>query len=228
MKTLWLKKDGADDLVLFFNGWGMDGRIASYLLEESAGGVPGDFMACYDYRTLLFEPGFALLTEEYRSITVVAWSLGVWVARQVGLEKVRKAIAINGTINPVSDAEGIPPGAFHATLSSWSDENRHRFNRRMCGSDEVFDFFASISSGRETAEQLEELVRIGDVLQAAGNGPGCSWQYSHAIIGGRDLIFPALQQFNAWKGVPQTIISDMPHFPFFHFRNLQEVLACME
>lgn len=228
MKTLWLKKDDAEDLVLFFNGWGMDCRIASYLMEESEGGFSGDFMVCYDYRSLLPEPGFALLTEGYRNITVVAWSLGVWAARQAGLEKVRKAIAINGTTNPVSDTEGIPPVLFHATRTTWTDESRLRFNRRMCGSEEVLDFFASMSPVRETEEQHEEIVCIGDELLNIGPGPGSSWKYNQAIIGGRDLIFPALQQFNAWKGVPQTIISDMPHFPFFHFRTLQEVLACME
>lgn len=227
MKADWLKKEGAEELVLFFDGWGMDGRIATFLIEECSGNLPGDFMVCYDYRSLQPLQGFPALTQGYDTITVVAWSFGVWAAQQAGLSRVRKAIAINGTINPVSDFEGIPPGVFHATLSSWSEENRRRFNRRMCGGGEVLDFFSSMAPERETAEQRSELASLGDYLKAPGSSPDCSWHYGHAIIGGRDLVFPVRQQFKAWKGVPQTIISDMPHFPFFHFRDLREVLACM-
>lgn len=230
MKTSWLKKEGADELVLFFNGWGMDARIASFLTEERPDELPvtGDVLACWDYRSFEPEPGLPVLTEGYGSITVVAWSFGVWAARQAGLGRVRRAIAINGTLNPVSETEGIPPEIFNATLSSWSDENRRRFNRRMCGGGEVLDCFSSISPARDSFEQQEELACLGEHLKASGGSAECPWHYSHAIIGGRDLVFPPQQQFNGWRGVPQTIIADMPHFPFFHFRNLQEVLACLE
>jgi pimeloyl-[acyl-carrier protein] methyl ester esterase len=227
MKTVWLRKDGAAELLLFFNGWGMDCRIADYLLGGSlAEGFEPDLLVCYDYRSLLPEPGFMAEVSRYAHITVIAWSFGVWVAQQVELPVVERAIAINGTLYPVHDTLGIPTGVFQATLSSYSEESRHRFNRRMCGSREAFACFSTMSPDRETAEQKEELERLNEHFQKRHLPDGAAWHYNHAIIGGRDLVFPSQQQYAAWKGVSQTVIADMAHFPFFHFSTLQELLAC--
>jgi biotin synthesis protein BioG len=185
-----------------------------------------DLLLCYDYRNLELD---AIVMEEmshYNRITLVAWSFGVWVAQQTTLPPIAEAIAINGTISPVDAEKGIRPDVFMATLSTWSEENRNRFNRRMCGSSETLALFTSISPNRSAVDQQEELARLQEHLQTAGTTTA-AWSYNHAIIGGRDLIFPAQQQSSAWKGIPQTLISDMPHFPFLHFKNLQEVLACL-
>ncbi|NMW19360.1 MAG: DUF452 family protein [Chlorobiaceae bacterium] len=227
MKTVWLRKQGADELLLFFNGWGMDHRIAAHLLHESlAADFSPDFLVCYDYRTLEPDSWFIKEISRYDCITVVAWSFGVWVAQLTELPVVERAIAINGTLHPVDAELGIPPELFHATLSTYSEENRHRFNRRMCGSREALALFSTMSPDRKTSDQLEELERLQESMQTGYLHDVAAWQYNHAVIGGRDLVFPARKQFTAWKGVPQTVIADMPHFPFFHFINLQEVLAC--
>jgi len=231
MKSVWLRKEGGSRLLLFFNGWGMDERIAAHLLGESlADGVGEDFNAdllvCHDYRSLAPAAGFFEEASRYSHITVIAWSFGVWVAQQVALPPVTRALALNGTLFPVDEKKGILPGVFQATLASYSEENRNRFNRRMCGSSEAFACFSAISSSRETAEQKEELERLNEHVQLMTPPSTPAWNYTHAIIGGRDLVFPAEQQYTAWKGVPQTIIGDMAHFPFFHFTTLQELLAC--
>jgi biotin synthesis protein BioG len=227
MQTVWLKKEGNERLLLFFNGWGMDSRIAADLLRESlAKGFEEDLLVCYDYRTLEAEETFFDEVGRYREVTVVAWSFGVWVAQQVKLPPIARALAINGTLHPVHDRLGIPAGVFHATLSSYSDESRHRFNRRMCGSSEAFEHFSTMSPERQTADQREELERLNEHFQKEGLRDASAWQYTHAIIGGRDQVFPSQQQYTAWKGVPQTVIADMAHYPFFHFSTLQELLAC--
>ena len=228
MKTVWLRKEGAEELLLFFNGWGMDYRIAAHLLHESlTTDFSPDFLVCYDYRTLEPEPSFIKELRRYDSITLIAWSFGVWVAQHIELPALECAIAINGTLHPVDAEQGIPPEVFQATLSTYSEENRDRFNRRMCGSREALALFSTISPERKTSDQLEELERLQEYQSIEEYRTGiASWHYNHAIIGGKDLVFPAKQQFAAWKGIPQTIIADMPHFPFLHFINLQEVLAC--
>ena len=59
MKTLWLRKEGSGELILFFNGWGMDHHIAAHLLADSlAAGFTHDLLVCYDYRLLEPEEGF--------------------------------------------------------------------------------------------------------------------------------------------------------------------------
>jgi biotin synthesis protein BioG len=173
------------------------------------------------------EPGFMEAVSRYAHVTVIAWSFGVWVAQHVELPPVERAIALNGTLHPVHDTLGIPSGVFQATLSSYSDESRNRFNRRMCGSSEAFALFTTLSPDRETVEQKEELERLSEHFQRQDLPAAPRWKYNHAIIGGRDLVFPAQQQYSAWKGVPQTVIADMAHFPFFHFSTLQELLACI-
>ncbi len=229
MKTTWLRKEGAEELLLFFNGWGMDRRIADYLLRESLSeGFFADLLLFHDYRTLEPEPDVMREASRYSRITIVAWSFGVWVAQHTELPPIDRAIAINGTLYPVNEKRGISPQIFQATLATWSEKNRSRFNRRMCGTDDVLALFSGMSPDRTAADQQEELARLQEHLLTQPGATGSSaWRYDHAIIGGRDLVFPAEQQYQAWKGLPQTVIADMPHFPFFHFRNLQEVLACL-
>ena len=227
MKTAWLRKEGAEELLVFFNGWGMDHRVAAWLLRESlSAGLSQDILSCYDYHTLECEPGFLNGISRYSRITVVAWSFGVWAAQHTELPPIERALAINGTLHPVDPVKGIPPEIFQATISTYSEENRHRFNRRMCGSREALELFSCMSPERETADQLRELERLQDHMLNENIKSSAAWHYNHAVIGGRDCVFPPEHQLNAWQGVPQTVIADMPHFPFFHFINLQEVLAC--
>ena len=230
MKTTWLRKEGAEELILFFNGWGMDRRIGDHLLDESLldEGFGADLLLCHDYRSLEPEAGFMREVSRYGSITIVAWSFGVWVAQQMELPPIDHAIAINGTLQPVHEEQGINHQVFQATLATWSEKSRSRFNRRMCGTSEVLAFFSGMAPDRSVADQHEELAQLQEqLLRPHGSTGSAPWRYDHAIIGGRDLVFPAGQQYQAWRGVPQTVIADMPHFPFFHFRNLQEVLACI-
>jgi pimeloyl-[acyl-carrier protein] methyl ester esterase len=229
MKTTWLRKEGAEELLLFFNGWGMDRCIADYLLGESLSeGFFADLLLFHDYRTLEPEQDVMREASRYSRITIVAWSFGVWVAQHTELPPIDRAIAINGTLYPVNEKRGISPQIFQATLATWSEKNRSRFNRRMCGTDEVLALFSGMSPDRTAVDQQEELARLQEhVLTQPGSTGSTAWRYDHAIIGGRDLVFPAEQQYQAWKGFSQTVIADMPHFPFFHFRNLQEVLACL-
>lgn len=227
MQTVWLKKEGAEKLLLLFNGWGMDCRIGDHLLGKSLSEkFTMDLLLCYDYRNL--ELGSMVMEEisHYNHITVVAWSFGVWAAQQTTLPPVTAALAINGTLSPIDAKKGIRPDVFQATLSTWSEENRQRFNRRMCGTGEALELFTSMMPDRSAVDQQEELARLQAHVQSAGTTTA-AWSYNHAIIGGRDLVFPAQQQSAAWQGVPQTLIADMPHFPFLHFKNLQEVLACL-
>ena len=85
----------------------------------------------------------------YKEVTVVAWSLGVFVATLAlaGLRlPIVRAVAINGTLFPMHDTLGIPPKIFLGTLENLSEEGRKRFNRRMCGSREVLRMYEQVPS----------------------------------------------------------------------------------
>ena len=96
--------EGRSRLLLFFCGWS-----ASPALFHSLQAEPDqDVWLVSDYRNLTFDADLSA----YQSVTLVAWSLGVWVAEQLFADESsvhwERKIAINGTGCPVHDTEGIP------------------------------------------------------------------------------------------------------------------------
>lgn len=224
MKCDWIIRRGCGELLLFFSGWGMDRRLSDRLAQSMPDAQAFDLLACHDYSTAEIDPGTYEALCSYDRLTVVAWSFGVWAAVHTKLPGVSHAVALNGTLFPVDRERGIAPEVFQATLDSYSDENRRRFNRRMCGSGEALDYFLATEPLRSTASQKEELAAFAGRFETSA----ClhSFRYDHVIIGGRDMIFPAAGQFAAWNGYGQTVIADMPHYPFFHLDGFREVLEC--
>lgn len=226
MKTEWIKKEGHQSVLLFFNGWGMDQNIALYLNKNSSADFPYDILHCHDYRdtTLPDEVHHQLSTYEQR--TVIAWSLGVWAASRAELCNISHAIAINGTLSPINTFKGISPTIYQSTLDGYGDDSRERFTRRICGGSRGFKEFTVMAPQRSTLDQQQELAAIqGQVL--APHLMNMSWRYQHAIIGGKDLIFTDAAQQRAWGDMNQTIIGDMPHVPFYEFTSWQEILSCL-
>jgi len=224
VKTDWIIRRGGTELLLFFSGWGMDRRLADHLASSLPRNPAPDLLACHDYRTPDIDAGTLGAVRSYERLTIVAWSFGVWSALHADLPPVAHAVALNGTRSPVDRAAGIAPEVFQATLENYSDESRRRFNRRMCGGTPALTHFLSVEPLRTTACQKEELAAFGGRISAS-----CSlerFRYDHVIIGGKDLVFSPACQFAAWKGYRQTVIADMPHYPFFHLSGLQEVLEC--
>ncbi|MBN1278518.1 MAG: DUF452 family protein [Chlorobiaceae bacterium] len=227
MNTDWIIRKGACDAVLFFSGWGMDRRIADHIARTARAESEYDVVAFHDYRTGNIEAATYDALAGYRKRTVVAWSFGVWAAAHAKLPAVSYAIAVNGTLSPVCRETGIDPAVFQVTLNTYNEENRIRFNRRMCGDGEVLDHFISVQPLRTPACQKEELAAFAGRIQSVLPEQGVEeFRYDHVIIGGRDMIFPASRQFAAWKGCSQTVIANMPHYPFFHLAGLEEVLEC--
>lgn len=228
MITRWIQRKGYGNLLIFFNGWGMDGGIADYLQSNISPGFEYDVLHCYNYRSTVLPADVLEAVAGYDQKTLVAWSLGVWAARQAGLEGVDRALAVNGTMTPVNREEGIHPHIFQATLDNYDEENRTRFMRRMCGNSAFFEAFLDVAPLRTADDQKDELASIlQNVMQERINSSQ-SWSYTHALIGDRDTIFPPKAQKLAWRGVKCKQVSGMPHFPFFKFGNWQELCACME
>ncbi len=228
MIVRWIQKKGHDSLLIFFNGWGMDSRIADYLQYRTPASFSRDVLLCYDYRSPVLPADVRAHIARYRDRNLVAWSLGVWAAHKSGLEGIERALAINGTLNPVSSDEGIPPDIFRATLDNYNEENKNRFMRRMCGSTPLFRRFLGVAPERCAPDQKEELASILQDVSREKAAVVSSWSYTHALVGGRDMIFPAKNQEYAWRNLGPLVVDEVPHFPFFTFSNWQEVCSCME
>jgi biotin synthesis protein BioG len=203
----------------------MDERIAARLDGNSGADFPHDVLHLHDYRDPSLAPELFERLKGYRQRLVVAWSLGVWAASRAGLTDIARAIAINGTLDPVHTVKGIDPNLFQATLDGYDDDSRARFMRRICGGASGLREFAAMAPQRSATDQRQELAAIRQQILAAAP-VARQWRYQHAIIGARDLIFTEEAQRRAWADTPQTVVGGMPHVPFFAFDSWQEILSC--
>lgn len=87
MKAEWIVRKGNTDLLLFFNGWGMDRRVADWLVSAWPDSAGRDIAVLYDYRNLSIPAWLGEVMAEARAVDLVAWSLGVWAAVNSELEK---------------------------------------------------------------------------------------------------------------------------------------------
>lgn len=217
MKNTWLNKVGNPSCILFFNGWGMDERVVSRL----------DF-STYDLCMFSDYKGELVLDEDfsaYESLYLVAWSLGVWNAAKV-FSKTKfnflKTIAINGTMQPISDSEGISAAVFDLTLQNWAEKSRPKFNARVIGGNVAYQANLHLFSNRAVVEQKLELAEI---QQRFVSEPESSFIYDVAIIGEQDLIFTAPNQLNSWQDEARIVCLPIPHLPFLYFKTWQEILT---
>lgn len=201
-----------------------------------------DLLALYDYRTLNLDNSLEELPwSSYDEITVIAWSLGVWTAEQVipkwwrdslcdstHLAQLR-LIAVAGSPYPMHDLWGIPRQTFEGTLAGLTEENRQRFNRRMCGG-KRYEPLYEILSKRPTEELRAELQAVYESLldeRLSVTTPQSNLKWHLAIIGERDLIFPAKHLTALWQAleVPMILLADGYHYLFDQWQSWDQLWA---
>lgn len=205
-----------DKLILFFAGWSASPDLFTPIeLPPHT-----DICICYDYRDL--DTDFDLY--RYSEITVVAWSLGVWVANHIMSKhpaRYKKKIAINGTLNPINDSEGIPEAIFEATLQNVTPDGMNRFNRRICGSKKTLELYQSLES-RPTKDLLEELEFLYSIIK--NTTPITYMEWDIAIISENDLIFPVTNMDTFWNKRSTVKHIKAPHYPFNLWKHWNEVI----
>lgn len=227
MEQEFLIKEGNSGLILLFGGWGSGPELFSGCKAESG----YDMLMCCDYRDLEFRYG---LLDGYSEIRLIAWSLGVWVADTVlgssgacrdVAGRISEATAVCGTLSPVDDSCGIPAAVFKGTLDNLSDSGMaditvRKFRRRMCA--DHLDYFSAHLPSRTTEELRDELSFLNGAMSGrASDGGHLRWDY--AVIGEKDMIFPAANQERAWKGHAGRVIrTSSPHFDENLFSRLTE------
>ncbi|MDD5728103.1 MAG: DUF452 family protein, partial [Victivallales bacterium] len=199
MKKFWLRKETAPELLLFFNGWGMDENPFKQLA------VPDnhDVLMVYDYTT---PERLDAELETYSKIRLAAWSLGVYAAAEtLGGIKLGSATAINGTLKPIDKVEGIAPEIFQGTVDSWSEPAAAKFNQRMCG--KYYEQFKAAAPVRSISGQKAELEAISRRIR---NNPSPPNIFTQAVIGVSDRIFPRRAQEAHWRQarIPLRIIAE--------------------
>ncbi|MDE5610651.1 MAG: DUF452 family protein [Odoribacter sp.] len=215
MRIEWLNKTGNGRVILFFNGWGMDGQAVKHLKCQS------DVLMFYDYRSL--ELGALPDLGAYREVIIVAWSMGVWATAQfLTTRNIRslKQIALNGTERPVDDHYGIPVRVYALTEKGMTEKGREKFVARML--DGRTEHPVTEFTCRPIGEVCEELSRIREksaVLQSV-----LAWD--KVYISEQDVIFPVAGQQAWWteRGAKIQMLSG-GHFPFFQFESWEEIVG---
>lgn len=212
-----------EHLILFFNGWAMTPESVEHLARPEG----CDLLVLWDYRDLSLPLDLDL--SPYARIDLVAWSMGVWAADHVlgDLElPIRHAVAVCGTGYPMDDLLGIPEDIFRATLEGITEDNRLRFNRRMCGGKTLRHLFDALAQ-RSTQEIYNELESVllreskGDQrpLPKAKTAP-----WGRAIIGQGDRIVPPANQQRYWAGQGVlTELTDDAHYAFVRMTSWDEL-----
>ena len=205
MKQQFIVNENHPGLLLFFAGWGCDENLFA---ERVPSGY--DYMLCYDYSSMDFD--FSVLAN-YQSIRLMAWSMGVWVAAKTFLDKPfnwEMKMAINGTLSPKDDCNGIPKVIFEGTLNQFSANTLSRFRKRMCASSQQAELYSSRTADRSIESLKEELTTLNREIDRSAEEK-LSFTWDKIIIGRQDLIFPFKNQMNAWAG-HNFELREMPHY----------------
>ncbi len=197
---------GSQRLIILFAGW----STRPSLYREFA--RPGfDLMVVYDYTDFIFSPEESI--GQYQEICVVAWSYGVaaahrWLASNPDIPLTR-TIAVNGTPWPVDESRGISPRVFDLTLRTLSDKSVREFRKRMFKLGDSFPSFEDVATGC-LGHELESISSLTCNAPAAQDSIGL---WDKVVVSASDRIIPYDSQLNAWKGHPDIILTDWPHYP---------------
>ena len=218
MKTLWLHRHNRKALLIFCNGWGMDGCPFLPLRAQAI-----DVLMCYDYADLEVEMDLSSLIGGYDEAHLVGWSMGVWAGQHLFAAEAgcfQRKIAINGTLCPIHDRLGIPVGIFSSTLDNFNEATRLKFYRRMCRERGTLETFLAHQPERGIDNQRLELQRL---LQATDCLSAEDSIYTDIVIAERDFILPTVNQQDFWRGQNVHIL-DGSHFLFYGWENWDDVL----
>ncbi len=208
MKWQWLHRAGAGKLLVFCNGWGMDGEVVSHLHADDL-----DIVMLFDYAALDIpcEVKTALAAASHRFL--LGWSMGVWVGSTLfsGYD-FDVAVAYNGTPCPIDKGFGIAPAIFQATLEKFNEKNRADFYRRMCSKNDL-PLFLSSTPKRDMENQRRELAFFWNLRQQmVPPAQAAPWQ--RVVISSGDRIMPARNQRAFWEKRLSVTEINGGHYPF--------------
>ena len=182
MQYKWLNKKNNKNLIVFFNGWGMDEKVIEHLNFDNF-----DILIFYDYRTFEIDT-FDFLN--YENKTLIAWSMGVYVCNYFydQFKDFNKFIAINGTQKPIDDNYGIPPMIYNLTVDNFNELSCSKFMKKISTTVDLKEY-----SSRTLENLKQELISIRDLKVEF------FFNFNKAILATKDRIFPFKNMQNYWN-----------------------------
>lgn len=180
--------EGCRRLLLIYSGWSTDAVFYRNIKRRG-----WDVGVVTDYSDMNLDSSFL---DEYDTIWVLAWSLGVKAASvSLPSERIAAAYAINGTLRPYSDTHGIPESIYDGTLENLTPRNLMKFQLRMVGDKSVYnELFGNVNYEGKIEKLQHELAQIRDCKVSISEFP---WR--KAFISEDDRIFPVANMVNSWN-----------------------------
>jgi biotin synthesis protein BioG len=208
MQYKWLNKKNNKNLIVFFNGWGMDEKVVEHLSFTDY-----DVLTFYDYRS--FEIG-AFDFSNYETKTLVAWSMGVYVCNYFyeQFKDFDKYIAVNGTQKPIDENYGIPPMIYNLTVDNFNELSCSKFMKKISTTVDLKEY-----SSRSLDELKQELISIRDLKVEK------LFDFKKAILSTKDRIFPFKNMQNYWVEQNVEILEvEKAHYIFDSYTNWSDLL----
>ncbi|MGH7018247.1 MAG: pimeloyl-ACP methyl esterase BioG family protein [Brevundimonas sp.] len=205
MKTRWLQRHGADELILVFGGWALGAAPFAHL------GGAADVLLLGDYRTLDFD---LESLRQYARRSLIAYSFGVAAAGQVlasGELDFDHKIAVCGSLHPADERLGIPPERVRQTADQLTEANLRQFARRA-GS--------SLPEHSDIPALQDELFAV--IARGSAPDPG----FDRIWLARSDRIFPPENLDAAWRDQADRVRwLETGHNPFAAFADWSDLLA---
>lgn len=195
------------NLIVFFNGWGMDSTIFSDFP------VPKN----YNVKIVNFPYNVELDYSKYDKIYFVGWSFGCYYLTKFLIDnsKIRRdlVIAINGHGETIGK-NGINSKMFNLTLDTLNEENLLKFYENM----EITEKFKSPRKSMELIKlELEEFKRNYIPLKNV---------FNRVLLGKRDKIIPFSKMKNYFltENVEMELL-ECGHYPFEVLNSWEKIIG---
>ena len=208
MQYKWLNKQNNKNLIVFFNGWGMDENIVNNLAFGEY-----DVLTFHDYRTFNMPSfDFSLYEKKY----LVCWSMGVYVCNILYdlFKDFNSYTAINGTQKPIDDNYGIPSAIYNLTIDNFNELTCTKFMKKISSTVDLKDYCA-----RNLEELKQELISIRDLKTDK------QLSFNKAIISTKDRIFPYNNMLKFWTEKQVRITeTEGAHYIFDQYNKWSDLL----
>ncbi|MBQ8887564.1 MAG: DUF452 family protein [Candidatus Gastranaerophilales bacterium] len=208
MQYKWLNKKENKNLIVFFNGWGMDEKVVEHLNFANY-----DVLTFYDYRSLEIDD---FDFSNYENKVLIAWSMGVYVCNYFyeQFKNFDKFVAINGTQKPIDENYGIPPVIYNLTVDNFNELSCSKFMKKISTTVDLKEY-----SSRTLEALKQELISIRDLKVEK------LFNFDKAILSTKDRIFPIKNMKNYWNEKRVEIIEvEKAHYIFDSYKNWSDLI----
>lgn len=173
-----------------------------------------DIAVIYDFTEFNLDFNFL---NSYYTVYLYGWSLGVYAAsRLIPADRITCAFAINGTLKPIDNDEGIPSSIYEGTLQGLDLMTLRKFRLRMAGDKKRVEKLEE--RGPSDIENLKyQLYAFRQLQNDTKNTGSKDMPWIRAFISKDDRIFPPCNQKRSWKKEDDVDIVELSgaHFPDF-------------